>query len=180
MTKLVVDEFENRADIFVKYWVANFDKDSSDDHKSLKEHVLRTFNDIRNGVIEDENHKNKTPPNIFIGDIEYTPADSVITEVSVFYMFDNHSFLKLKGRSIAEIINEAESIARTKEGSWGGLCPASLLCGKKEVDRVGKMVHARSHKDFPQKEWTEGIQEWYDALMADERVTKFFERKLAE
>ena len=52
MTKLVVDEFENRADIFVKYWAANFDKDSSDDHKSLKEHVLRTFNDIRNGVID--------------------------------------------------------------------------------------------------------------------------------
>lgn len=96
--------------------------------------------------------------------------------VKFWYLNDNHTFTRLEGNSLKEIVTMAFVLSRTPTGAWGSLCPAILMCGHKEVRRVGPMVHARGANDSRDK-WNEGIQEWIKALSVDQDVMRLLAEK---
>lgn len=105
------------------------------------------------------------PSEVIIDGIRYVPAEAIAVRISIFYMFDNHTFRQLtrKGEvdTIEFILEQARAIALTEEGYHGGLCPACILdANDKELRRIGPMIHAN----------TDGLQDpakWEKALRAD-------------
>lgn len=91
--------------------------------------------------------------------------------VKFWYLRDNHSFTRLEGDSLEEIVAKASALSSTPTGAWGSLCPAIVMCGHKEVRRVGQMVHAKGAND-PRIKWNEGIQQWIKALSADKDIMR--------
>lgn len=96
--------------------------------------------------------------------------------VKFWYLHDNLTFTRLEGSSLDEIAAKAFVLSCTPGGTWGSLCPAILMCGYKEVRRVGKMVHAKGANDSSGK-WNEGVQQWIKALSADKDVMRLLTEK---
>lgn len=59
--------------------------------------------------------------------------------ISFFWMNDNHTFVRLKGKNLKEIIAHANKIR--KKSKYGVLCPPTLLRKGKDFRRVGECVH---------------------------------------
>lgn len=93
------------------------------------------------------------------------------TSMYVSFMHDGHCFTRLEGNTLDEILAHADSIEAGEDGSYGSLCPAILMRGKREIRRVGEMVHARGSKD-PKDQWIKGKKEWKAALSADPDVQR--------
>jgi hypothetical protein len=91
--------------------------------------------------------------------------------VKFWYLHDNHTFTRLEGDSLDEIAAKASALSYTPTGAWGSLCPAIVMCGHKEIRRVGLIVHAKGANDS-RIEWNEGIQQWIKALSADKDIMR--------
>lgn len=92
------------------------------------------------------------------------------TDLSIYYMHDNHCFTKLKGNSIEDVLKEADRIEN--DSPFGALCPVTVLCGKKELRRVGPMVHSHGESKIA---WEEGKKLWREEIMRDLEIMSLFE-----
>lgn len=106
---------------------------------------------------------------VIINDIRYKPAEDVPNKVSFRYMHDNHTFTKLYGTTLDEVLEAADAIET--ESSGGMLCPVTLLNKEKDLRRVGPCVHSRGIKDL-KEHWNSGIDEWRKAVEADADVMR--------
>ena len=79
-------------------------------------------------------------------------------EISFWWMNDNHTFIRLKGANLKQIVKHAEKIR--KQYSCGMLCSATLLNDGKDLRRVGICIHDG-------KNWSTDLKKWIDAISSD-------------
>ena len=113
---------------------------------------------------------------VMIDGVRYVRDPSYADGIKFYFMHDNHSFTKLKGDTLREILAHADEIESGEWGSHGALCPAILMHGDKEVRRVGTMVHARGSKD-PKDHWEQGKAKWLKELFDDADVQRLMRAK---
>lgn len=106
---------------------------------------------------------------VIINGIRHKPDEDVPDKVSFWYMRDNHTFDKLYGTTLDDVLQAADSIET--ESSGGMLCPVLLLSKEKEIRRVGPCVHSRGTKDLKEY-WNLGIAKWRKAVEADADVMR--------
>jgi len=84
--------------------------------------------------------------------------------VSIHGMYDAHLFQKVTGNSVDEII--LNWVLEEDDVQYGptSLCPAIVLCGKRELRRVGPMVHRRTDAAV--------LKQYREALLADPDIPR--------
>ncbi len=105
-----------------------------------------------------------------IDGIRYVPDPNRVTRMALYYMYDNHTFVSLKGTldRIMETAKEAES-----RDHYGMLCSVILFNGDREVRRVGGCVHGRGSKGVENFETC--LNAWSKEIMKDEDVRRLLE-----
>ena len=94
------------------------------------------------------------------------------------YMADCHVFAPLSGSTLDEIVEHAITFNADAEwGSYGSLCPVSVLRGKRELRRVGSMVHFRQRGDRGDPL---AIAAWIAACDKDPDIMRWLETTRAE
>lgn len=95
--------------------------------------------------------------------------------VSIYGMYDCHLFHRFEAGSVEKIVadwiehNSTPTPGRfisgdeTNDLGATSLCPVIVLCGKKEIRRVGQMVHASRSRGYDK----EKLQAWIDAVNSD-------------
>jgi hypothetical protein len=93
----------------------------------------------------------------------------VATELSIFYMRDNHSFYRLTSKTKAGLLEEAINLL--DECDWGLLGSVAVLGQDgKSFKQVGCNAHARG-KEKPGY-WRDEVNKWMASLMEDGDVSK--------
>lgn len=87
-------------------------------------------------------------------------------EVAFCYMYDNHTFKAIKGKTLKNIVDKAKEIA--KANPYGMLCSAILSSEDGEIRRVGGVVHA-------DKELGD-TSEWLKDIEADSDIMELLEK----
>lgn len=98
--------------------------------------------------------------------------------MSVHGIYDMHMFHRYEGATVDELVdNWIAHIANPIPAIVGGveyadigptaLCPAIVMCGDKELRRVGPMVHTRDRKPKP-----EDVEIYKAALLADPDIPR--------
>ncbi len=107
---------------------------------------------------------------VFIDGIRYVPDPNHITRMSLYYMYDNHTFASLKGTldRILETAKEAES-----RDHYGMVCDVTLFNGDREVRRVGGCVHGRGSKGM--EDFETRLNAWAKEIVKDEDVKRLLE-----
>jgi len=90
-------------------------------------------------------------------------------EVKFYYMHDNHTFFRLTGTTLDELLDNAEAMA--KESRCGMLCPPMLLAGGKEVRRLKAVAHAPCCGSDDSK-WMAGKEAWRKECEGDSDVMR--------
>lgn len=103
---------------------------------------------------------------VIINGVRYVPDPLHADTVKFYFMHDNHTFTRLHGTTLDEVLAHADAVEAGEWGSYGMLCPAILLHGDKEIRRVGLTAHARGSKD-PKDHWNGGKVKWREAMEAD-------------
>jgi hypothetical protein len=106
---------------------------------------------------------------VIINGVWYIPDPAHADEVKFYYMHDNHTFSRLNGTTIDDVLEGAEAMA--KESRCGMLCPPILLVGGKEVRRLKAVAHAPCC-DSDDSKWLAGIAEWKKECEADSCVMR--------
>ena len=106
---------------------------------------------------------------VIINGTRYVPADCQPDEVKFYYMHDNHTFSRLPGKTIDEVLDSA--IAMAAESPCGMLCPPTLFSGGKEVRRLKVDANACcSYSDGGK--WLAGKEAWRKECEADSDVMR--------
>lgn len=108
---------------------------------------------------------------VIINGVRYVPAEACPDEVRVYYMHDNHTFTRLHGNTLDDLLDHADRVESSKQGSFGMLCPADLLRNGKAVRRVGPCVYARGSKE-PKDYWNDQKVKWRMAMEKDAGVMR--------
>ena len=114
---------------------------------------------------------------VIINGVRYIPDPNVPDSLYFYYMHDDHTFTKLHGTTLDEILAHADEVESTS--SYGMLCQVILMRGDKEVRRVGGAAHSGSSKD-PKDKWDAGKAAWKKALEDDAdvmRILKAYKEK---
>ena len=106
---------------------------------------------------------------VVIDGVRYVPDPMHADEVKFYYMHDNHTFSRLTGATIDEVLASADAMA--KESRCGMLCSPLLLAGGKEVRRLKAVAHAPCCGSDDSK-WLTGIAEWRTECEADSDVLR--------
>ena len=114
---------------------------------------------------------------VIIDGVRYAPDPLHVDTVKFYFMHDNHTFTRLKGATLDEVLAHADAVEAGEWGSYGMLCPAMLLHGKKEVRRVGPPAHARGSKD-PKDHWNAGKAKWREVVETDIDVMRLLPSEL--
>ncbi len=86
--------------------------------------------------------------------------------VSAWLMHDNHTFTRLTGPTVADVVAQALMVhEQTKDGM---LCPVTVMSGKVELRRVGKPVHLYNKNG----EWQKDLAEWLSAVISDPDISR--------
>lgn len=108
---------------------------------------------------------------VMINGVRYVPDPLAPDEVQFWFMFDNHTFKRLRGATLDEVLAQADEVEAAS--SYGMLCPATLMHGKKEVRRVGPATHSYSARNKNKKDmWEEGKAAWRAELESDTDVMR--------
>lgn len=94
---------------------------------------------------------------VVIDGVRYVSAEAQPDEVKFYYMHDNHTFSRLHGTTIDEVLTAADAMA--KESRCGMLCPPMLLARGKELRSLKEVVHAPCCGSDDSK-WLAGKAEW--------------------
>jgi hypothetical protein len=108
---------------------------------------------------------------VLINGVRYVPADNSPDEVRFYFMHDNHTFTRLLGATLDDILAHAEDVESAPGGSYGMLCPAVLLSDGTEIRCVGPCAHAGGSKD-PKDKWREGKAKWLKAMKDDPDIMR--------
>ncbi len=92
--------------------------------------------------------------------------------LSVYWMFDDHTFHKLPTGTIDEIIAAADKVLGD-----GMLCPIIILAGDKELRRVGHGAHRYSCSSVVD-EYKSQVEAWRVAAYADPDIVRLTRSKL--
>jgi hypothetical protein len=106
---------------------------------------------------------------VMIDGVRYVPDPMHADEVKFYYMHDNHTFSRLTGATIDEVLESANMMA--KKSRCGMLCPPMLLAGGKEVRRLKAVAHAPCGDDGDAK-WDAGVEAWRKECEADSDVVR--------
>jgi hypothetical protein len=120
---------------------------------------------------------------VIIDGIRYVPAPGEMLHVSIHGMYDCHLFHEPPGSTVDEVIaawqehNRTPALrkARTPDGriidlGRSVLCPAIVMCGDRELRRVGDMVYENER----------GLAEYRAALLADPDVSRLLAAQARE
>ena len=111
---------------------------------------------------------------VFIDGVLYVPAEP--DEVRFYYMHDNHTFTRLLGNTLEEILIHADAVEAVS--SFGMLCDAVLMRQGKEFARVGTVVHSGSSKDSKDA-WNSGKEVWLRILKENKDVMRILSKSQA-
>ena len=106
---------------------------------------------------------------IVIDGVRYVPADEKPDGIKFYYMRDNHTFARLSGKTLDEILDNADAIAA--ESPCGMLCPPTLSLGGKEIRRLKAVAHAPCCSSDDSK-WLAGKNAWRKECEADSDVMR--------
>lgn len=88
---------------------------------------------------------------------------NIPNRVSMWGMYDNHTFTRYEAKTVDELINAwAQSLKDDDPGI--SLCPVVVFIGKREVRRVGKMIHPRCD--------VEAVKEFRETILADPDISR--------
>jgi hypothetical protein len=93
------------------------------------------------------------------------------TRAMFYWMNDNHTFIRLRGKNLNEIVQDAEVCKRNDP--WGALCPVIVLVDKKELRRVGVMCHAQGETT---SKWDKELTKWKSAVTKDPEILKLLDK----
>jgi hypothetical protein len=82
--------------------------------------------------------------------------------ISFFWMNDNHTFIRMKGNNLDEIIEHAKQL--NNEYPYGMLCPPTLLRNDMDFYRIGKCVHAGEQFSRNTRKWKREIEQDENAM----------------
>lgn len=105
---------------------------------------------------------------VMIDGVRYVPAEAQPDELLFHYMHDNHTFSRLHGNTIDEILASAETMAN--ESPCGMLCPPILMAEGKELRRLREVAHAPCCGD--DSKWQSGKDVWRKACESDSQVMR--------
>jgi len=106
---------------------------------------------------------------VMIDGVRYVPDPTHADEVKFYYMHDNHTFSRLIGATIDEVLASADAMA--KKSRCGMLCSPMLLARGKEVRRLKAVAHAPCFGSDDSK-WLAGVSEWRTECEADSDVLR--------
>ena|SRR6185437_8503399 len=114
------------------------------------------------------------PDVITVDGIRYKRIDWRADRLGAHLMYDCHVFRRGKGTTVRELVEDWRK-EYNKPGDYGRpvLCPVIVLDGKKELRRVGTMVH-EIYQDTPanRAKQQREIQEWIDACESDPDIPR--------
>lgn len=104
---------------------------------------------------------------VIIDGVPYVPDTQYANRVSFWWMHDDHTFTRLEGNTLDDVIKSAERV--WTKYAHGSLCPAVLCHDRKEIRRVGKMMF-----HYPNKSnvWKEDLAHWRSTMEADVDVIR--------
>lgn len=76
--------------------------------------------------------------------------------ISFWWMSENFTFVRLKGKNLKDILNHAEKCR--KEHPYGMLCAPTLLNDGKDLYRIGESIHDNDKYSENVKKWIEAIE----------------------
>ena len=106
---------------------------------------------------------------ILINGVRYIPAEAQADEVKFYYMHDNHTFSRVSGTTLDEVLKNADVLA--EESCCGMLCPPTLFSGGKEVRRLKSVAHAPCC-GRGDANWIAGKEAWKKECEADPSVLR--------
>ena len=93
--------------------------------------------------------------------------------VSLWGMYDDHTFKKYKSSTVEELIGEWRK--DLESGDDIALCPIIVLSGKKELRRVGNMLHP-SHGNTRGPRDEEEVLRFQEEVLADPDIARLMTR----
>lgn len=106
---------------------------------------------------------------VMIDGVRYIPDPMHADEVKFYYMHDNHTFSRLHGTTIDEVLAAADAMAT--ESRCGMLCPPMLLARGKEARRLKEVAHAPCCGSDDSK-WLSGKDAWRKECEGDSDVMR--------
>lgn len=106
---------------------------------------------------------------VIINGVRYVPDQMRAESVRFYYMHDSHTFSRLQGKTLDEILAHADTMA--SKSRCGMLCSPILLFGDKEVRRLKAFAHAPC-LDSGSVEWEKGKTKWREECEADPDVMR--------
>lgn len=107
--------------------------------------------------------------NVVIDGVRYIPAEAQPDEVKFYYMHDNHTFSRLPGTTLGEVLENADVMA--KESCCGMLCSPTLFAGGQEVRRLKAVAHAPCC-GRGDANWVAGKEAWKKECETDASVLR--------
>jgi hypothetical protein len=92
------------------------------------------------------------------------------TCLSFWFMKDDHTFIKLEGKNISEIKQNALDVA--KRNPYGMVCPVKILQGEKELYSIGPSCHVDSRGNLDLEQW------WIDVTKVDCLTIKLWNKEI--
>ena len=77
-------------------------------------------------------------------------------QLSIWFMTDMHTFIRIKGEKVRELKAEAKQIA--KKYPYGMVCAPILICEGKTEERIGKSCHVDGNGKVNLREWGKSIK----------------------
>ena len=106
---------------------------------------------------------------IVIDGVRYIRAEAQPDAIKVYYMHDNHTFSRMNGSTLDEVLFNADLVA--KWSPCGMLCAPTLLFGGKEVRRLKNNAHAPCLSEDDSR-WIDGKAAWRSECEADGDVMR--------
>lgn len=110
---------------------------------------------------------------VIVNGVRYV-KDLAPTTLSFWYMNDNHTFIRIKGGTLSEIV--ASAMSAHSRGCGGMLCSAKVLSGTAEVRTVGGCVHDHDSISV----FLHGVANWAAAIEADPEVMRMIDEGKVE
>lgn len=89
--------------------------------------------------------------------------------VSLWGVYDNHTFTRYEAKSVDELIDAWRQSLKEDDPAIS-LCPIIVLIGKKEVRRVGEMLHPDYRNGVPKDE--SAVQAFRETALADPDISR--------
>ena len=106
---------------------------------------------------------------IVIDGVRYIRAEAQPDAITVYYMRDNHTFCRLHGATLDEVLDAADALAQ--ESPCGMLCPPTLFSDDREIRRLKEVAQAPCCGKG-ESQWIEGKAAWRKECEADSDVMR--------